>query len=853
LKLGKEGLAPVDSPRRRIQIDPFAVTQSPEPISTESSAVPGLEDDSEGSRVVREEQRLLAMVLRALGAAGRSDVSAARGRALDEGRLLELRDEVAVAKPEDLPALFEQMHHLAALRGQRGRGVVGTVDLLTPYFGHIRLEETVSTEERGGPRPTEGRSASGRRRRDVLIGARSYVDSGAGIRIVDWRHAPVSRIYYRYAEGDDYEEELGDRMVEGSVLVRRGVSIVGGELVRVSAPQGTFVRGPDGAWRRVAAPRARLETEKHRALRAAGAPGAAGAAMRAQPAQARLGIGADGELRQDKHLPAIAALLDERQFELISRETSGLVAIQGSAGSGKTTVGLHRMAFLAFAEPSRFRPDKMIALVPTEALIHYVARVLPSLGVEGVPVTTFGRFAARLIAQTFPKLPADVSEDTPPVVSRAKSHPAMLRGIERLAARIEGGVGARLRTSMERWPEGARVVEAWEATGAARGEGALPPDARLSLLGGWLVGKRPLPGVAAASSLPQVTRSALEQLGAQLRASTRSVPGLWDELLTSRESLGEAFEGVPGFGPGQLDQVHDWCVRQARIRTDGERDGEAPCIDAEDRALLLRCWQVLRGPLVAADGKPLRFAHAFVDEVQDASAVELRVLLELTGRERSITLAGDVAQRMLDEGDDRGEFDWNALLDGLGVPHTKIEPLKVSYRSTAQITDFARGVLGPLAHGDVPATTRQGPAVELFDFASAGEAVAWLGEVLRQLARDEPDANVALVARFPQQADVYFEGLSRAEVPNVRRVAKQDFSWDPGVDVTDIRQTKGLEFDEVVLLETTAASYPATPQARHALYVAATRASHQLWCVASEEPSKLVTDAIAAAAGEPEH
>jgi len=100
------------------------------------------------------------------------------------------------------------------------------------------------------------------------------------------------------------------------------------------------------------------------------------------------------------------------------------------------------------------------------------------------------------------------------------------------------------------------------------------------------------------------------------------------------------------------------------------------------------------------------------------------------------------------------------------------------------------------------------------------------------------------VARFPQQAEVYFDGLSRAEVPRVRRVAAQDFTWEAGVDVTDVRQTKGLEFDEVILLETTAASYPATLQARHAMYVAATRASHQLWCVASDTPSPLVTAAI---------
>ena len=59
------------------------------------------------------------------------------------------------------------------------------------------------------------------------------------------------------------------------------------------------------------------------------------------------------------------------------------------------------------------------------------------------------------------------------------------------------------------------------------------------------------------------------------------------------------------------------------------------------------------------------------------------------------------------------------------------------------------------------------------------------------------------------------------------------------------RQTKGLEFDEVILLETTASSYGETSQARHALYVGATRAAHQLWCITSEAPSRLVTGALA--------
>jgi DNA helicase-2/ATP-dependent DNA helicase PcrA len=225
------------------------------------------------------------------------------------------------------------------------------------------------------------------------------------------------------------------------------------------------------------------------------------------------------------------------------------------------------------------------------------------------------------------------------------------------------------------------------------------------------------------------------------------------------------------------------------------------------------------------------------------------VLVDLCGKDPSITLSGDVAQRMLEDDDERGEVDWHDLLRSAGVETQEsgvMEPLKVSYRSTAEITSFARVVLGPFAHEAEPIATRHGPPVELFAFASAGEAVAFLADALKDLARSSPESNVAVLARFGPQADTYYEGLVKAEVMNVRRVRKQDFTWDAGVDVTDVRQTKGLEWDEVVLVDTNATSYPDSAQARHALYVGATRASHQLWCVASDTPSPLVASATTA-------
>lgn len=782
----------------------------PIPLSTtvpvEHDRIAGLEQDDEGARIVAEELRLLTVVQKALDDRKAHASAAEAQRRQDEARLLELRDDVAVAKPEDLPALFEQMHHLGALRAQRGRGSQGFVDIRAPYFAHLRLVE-------------------GGKRRDVLIGARSYVDGAAGIRIVDWRHAPVSKIYYRYQEGDDYEEELGDRMVEGNVVARRSVAIHAGELVRVACPQGVFVKH-GGKWSRAAMHAGKLSARKGDAE------------------SAKLGVGADRKIRIDKHLPEIAALLDAAQFELITKP--GLVVIQGSAGSGKTTVGLHRAAYLAENEPRRFRPDRMLVIVPNEALRHYVGRVLPSLGVEGVAIGTFARFARRVVPDMFPRLPSAISDSTPPVVSRAKSHAAMHRAMKSMASRAARAFESRVSGAIAKWPGAELASAAWNATADI-----VVPDVRLHAFGQWLAGKRKLAGVAEATALPPVSHAALEKVVADNRVGPRAVMAAWDELCTSRERLAQTFEGVPGFGAGQLDQVHAWCVRQARVRSEGERDGETPTVDAEDHAMLLRLWQLLRGPILGGDGAPLRFAHVFIDEVQDASPIELAVLIDLAdpqdprrAAEKCVTLAGDAAQRLSDEGHDRGELDWNELLDELGVPHVKLEPLKVSYRSTAEITGFARAVLGPYAHDAEPIATRHGPPVELFEFTSPGEAVAFLADALRTLAQEAPDANVALLARFGPQADVYYEGLVRAEVPNVRRVSKQDFTWEAGFDVTDVRQTKGLEFDEVILLDANASSFPDTAPARHALYVGATRAAHQLWCTTSDETSPVVRRAI---------
>jgi ATP-dependent DNA helicase UvrD/PcrA len=122
--------------------------------------------------------------------------------------------------------------------------------------------------------------------------------------------------------------------------------------------------------------------------------------------------------------------------------------------------------------------------------------------------------------------------------------------------------------------------------------------------------------------------------------------------------------------------------------------------------------------------------------------------------------------------------------------------------------------------------------------------VAFLAEALRDLLPREPLATVVVIARYPEQADRYYDGLRRAEVPSLRRIRAQNFGFRPGIEVTDVRQIKGLEFDYVVMLDVNAGSYGLDDESRHLFHIGVTRAAHQLWLIATGAPSGLVRGAV---------
>jgi DNA helicase-2/ATP-dependent DNA helicase PcrA len=774
--------------------------------------------------IIEEELRLLARVSSSL-----SELSSQASGAPDfDEALLNLRDQIAEAKPEDIAALVEQMMRISAIAQRYGKGRDLPVNPESPYFAHLRLSED-------------------EKRRDVLIGKRGFVDRRNHVQIVDWRNAPVSRIYYRYEEGDDYEERFGERTLEGVIEARRSLTIDGGRLKRIGCPQATFLSDESGRW---------FEAESVAPSRLAGGQGAATRVPAATVRQ--LGTQSGPVLRADKHLPEIAALIDPTQFDLITRPESGLCVLQGGAGSGKTTVALHRVAYLNYALPGRFRADRVLVIVLSEAMVRYVERVLPSLGVRGVAVLTAQDWLRRTRQRILPHAPAAYCDETPAAVLRFKKHPVVIALLVALTARQLASLETELAAGLGDEPDAARVVERW------RELASLAPVPRCHALRDWLAAE---PGLSALTL--QHAQLACKRMARRLRDLLSD----WNEALTDRALLAETVaRECPGeFSARELEEVASWCGRQTEegprvsrreemegrifpraldeeddpyLSLDGQDERPEPVagrLDPPDDSILLHLAQLKHGGLRAHGGKPIRYEHLVIDEAQDLSALEIKVLIGCTSSLRSVTLAGDTAQRLVFDND---FSTWERLLARIGVEPTTNTTLRLGYRSTEQIMELARHVMGDALPGAELVPTRAGAGVELFCLSEQGEAVAMLAEALRSLNLREPLASTALITRYPEQARLYARALAEAEVPGVKLVANQEFSFRAGIEVTDVTQVKGLEFDYVVLLDVTAANYPDTIESRHLLYIAATRAAHQLWLLSVGAPSPVLPAAL---------
>jgi DNA helicase IV len=497
--------------------------------------------------------------------------------------------------------------------------------------------------------------------------------------------------------------------------------------------------------------------------------------------------------RQGTGLGPIVETIQARQYELMERPIDRTLVIQGGPGTGKTVIALHRIAVQLYRARGALAQSDILFVGPSRTFVGYVDRVLPSLGEHDVIHRAIQDLATHGAVPT---------GHDPAEVALVKGLPQMaevidrfLRGRARIDRRdIRLGDGALSAVA----PESLRAVLD-RAQGLARSYGELRARFR-QLLGSDDV-LRELAGDGRTRGRI-VLDQALADAIADDSVPTLSPRAVIHELLTSPLLLESAADGL--LTPAQ----------QATIRRRAASVGQHPWT-YEDFPLLDEVADQA-GP----DRRPRRYAHVVIDEAQDFSAMQLRMVRRRAGG--GITVLGDLAQASTGW----SPATWDEHLGSGGIEVDDFEELAQSYRTTRPILDAANLLLLVIDLGLEPprAVIGEGSPVLATPLGDPNEdayALACAIVELRERGRDEETIGVIGPAATLERIRA---GLAAEGVP--ASTVTEDVSAP--VVLVPVDDAKGLEFDHVLVVEPERInrSDPATGPRK--LYVAMTRARRSL-------------------------
>lgn len=462
--------------------------------------------------------------------------------------------------------------------------------------------------------------------------------------------------------------------------------------------------------------------------------------------------------------------LDPAQQRIVDLAPSRNVLILGEAGFGKTTVALRRLAAMAQNAKRGFRGA---VVVPTEGLRRLTQLMLEQRGVERVEVWTYDKFAATLARKAFPDLPRRESEDTSAEVQRLKRHPALR-----------------------------------DALNAYLAEHPRPPldeDARRKSRA--LARRKDLHHLFGDSAIVSRIVEA-----AQLPAKV---------IKDCTEHTRVQFEDPTELAMAHVDKDALTTIDGRRI-DEGTPMGDAESVDVEDFAVMFEVER-LRAQAMSVEALDLGTYHCIVvDEAQEFSPLELKLMGRAVHRGGSVIVAGDAAQQV----DATASFvGWAAVMEELAAVDHERAVLEVNYRCPPEVTALARAVV-EVKEGAPLGSSRGAGAITAFEAGNDFEQAFWLTNEVEALLRDDVTASIAIVCRGPETARAWARTLAAA-MP-VHLALGGDFRFQPGVLVTTVTEVKGLEFDYVLIPDASPGAYPESPESRRALYVALTRATFRL-------------------------
>lgn len=490
-------------------------------------------------------------------------------------------------------------------------------------------------------------------------------------------------------------------------------------------------------------------------------------------------------------LGEIIATIQQEQNLIIRRSPKTNLIVQGVAGSGKTTVAMHRISYILYNYEEDFRPEDFYIIGSNRILLNYITSVLPELDVYGIRQMTMEKLFIRLLYEDW-----DEEKYTVHTIDRADEKNSIKGGsgwffdLENFCRTYEAEQIPREPVRLEK--TGTLLLDAEYIDNYCREQSTLSMEGKMCMLNEILLAKFENEVSGKEVTFPAREKKALKRKYEKYFGDGKwrgSIFDLYLQFLEQQEEKGKAVE-VP-----------------------------ENSFDVYDLAALAYLYKRIK------ENDPVREAsHVVIDEAQDFGMMAYQVL-HYCLRDCTYTIMGDTSQNIhfsygLNDWEELKKLILTGTYDAFGV-------LRKSYRNTVEISDFANEIL---RHGDfaiypVEPVLRHGTAVrkEAFDDEAALLAAGvqtiktWQAqgyETIAVVCRDEAEA-ADTARKLKQYVPVVEEDLETAE-------------FGEGVMVLPVAYTKGLEFDAVLLLDPTEEKYPENDGQVKLLYVAATRALHEL-------------------------
>ncbi|MFC5887749.1 AAA family ATPase [Kitasatospora sp. CM 4170] len=609
------------------------------------------------------------------------------------------------------------------------------------FFGRLDYLHAISEPGPSSPRAGKEGLSEGSGGESFYIGRRHVHDADGDPMVIDWR-APVSQPFYRASRNEPMDVER-----------RRRFGYTGGDLTAYEDEHLTDPAESDTASALLAA-----EIEKPRV----------------------------GPMRD------IVATIQPEQDEIVRADIGGTVCVQGAPGTGKTAVGLHRVAYLLYAHRERLARTGTLVIGPNNAFLSYIEQVLPALGELDVAQATVQQLVAHVEVR---------GEDT--------AEAARLKGDARMAEvlrrAVRSGIGLPTEPCVvirgsRRWRvpayELVEIIEELKGReiryGAARD--ALPQRIAHAVLlkmeqGGEAPDDRVQDAVARNAAVKAVVKECwplVEPAKLVLR------------LLSDPEFLAACAEGV--LTPEEQAVVL-WPRPGRSVKTARWTAADAVLVDEATDL-------VQRTPSLG---------HVVLDEAQDLSPMQYRAVGRrcTTG---SATVLGDLAQGTTPW----ATASWPDALHHLGKPAAHVEELTKGFRVPEEVIAYASRLLPAIAPGLAPASSvREAPgSLTVTAVPEDGLEKAVVEACHRALEREGSTGLIAADARIPLLA----EALAAAGLPHL--APGTETSAEARLTLVPASLAKGLEYDYVVLDEPAAvvAGEPDERTGLRRLYVALTRA-----------------------------